>query len=112
MQSSIGGVIKVEDNLRKAQDNQSQMSSASRRFDYRDRVGNDIFNFSNAPDDSGAAGKKKVTNHQATQNNGNLTYWDKWTQRFPLGIEIYCKFKTDTFINLSYFKNFLINIMR
>lgn len=61
LQSSIGSVIKVEDNRR---DNQSQMSSASaRRFDYRDRQGNDIFNFSNAPDDSSAVGKRKVVNH-------------------------------------------------
>ena len=67
--------MKIEDNRR---DNQSQMSSASaRKFDYRDRTGNDIFNFSNAPDDSSQVGKRKVTNHQAVQNNGNLTYWDK-----------------------------------
>eukprot|EP00347_Sterkiella_histriomuscorum_P014048 403362357 len=75
LHSSIGGVMKIEDNRR---DNQSQMSSASaRKFDYRDRTGNDIFNFSNAPDDSSQVGKRKVTNHQAVQNNGNLTYWDK-----------------------------------
>jgi hypothetical protein len=62
LQSSIGAVIKAEDNRR---DNQSQVSSASKRFDYRDRQGNDIFNFSNAPADNNANGKKRHENHLA-----------------------------------------------
>jgi len=61
MQSSLGSIIKVEDNRRN--DTFSQTSSQSKRFDRRDREGNDIFNFSKAPEESTSFGKKKITNH-------------------------------------------------
>lgn len=46
LQSSIGGVLKIEDNRR--QGNFSDAGSVvSKKFDYRDRQGHDIFTFSN-----------------------------------------------------------------
>ena len=76
LQSSIGGVLKIEDN-RKQGNFSDTASVVKQRFDYRDRQGADIFNFTNDNGQASAQGKRRNEGHQAVQNNGNLTYWNK-----------------------------------
>ena len=76
LSSSIGGVLKIEDN-RKNGNFSDAASQVSRRVDLRDRQGVDIFNFSNDYNQAPVSGKKKNEGHQAVQTNGNLTHWDK-----------------------------------
>lgn len=56
MQSSLSSVIKMEENRGHHQHTMSETSSTiyKQKFDYRDRQGNDIFNFSNVQDNLAA----------------------------------------------------------
>lgn len=73
----MSSVMKIEDNKRKAEQ-MDDFGKASKKIDMRDRQGQDIIGFSNYSEGaSGAMGKKKVNGHQACQDNGNLTHWEK-----------------------------------
>ena len=76
LQSSISNILKIEDNRKSVQAHED-FSQPMKKIDLRDRQGSDIFGYTNYAGGSEAGGKRKNTSHQATQNNGNLTYWDK-----------------------------------
>mmetsp|Transcript_48368 Transcript_48368/g.35570 ORF Transcript_48368/g.35570 Transcript_48368/m.35570 type:complete len:175 (+) Transcript_48368:501-1025(+) len=72
LESSIGGIMKIEDNKVNA-GSQSDFGGTAKRIDNRDRQGSNIF--AEPSNDDRAPGKKRYDGHQATRTNGNLTEW-------------------------------------
>jgi len=76
LHSSIGGILKIDDNRGVAKPHED-FSSPAKKVDLRDRIGNDIFNFSGQNESEGNySGKKKNYDHQSSKNNGNVVTWD------------------------------------
>jgi len=86
MVSHMEKVIKVEgskkqfstisdqdfDNLSTA----SYRAQAANKYDFRDRKGHDIFNWTNHQETVKNGGKKQFCSHQASTTNGNFLHWN------------------------------------
>ncbi len=74
MESTITKVIKVEECQFDTQSVRSSYSTNG-KFNFKDRQGVDIFNWSNHKEENTKNGKKKIAEHIAQQSNGQILHW-------------------------------------